>query len=112
MTLQIRLFSISCSFIIKNYKDVLQVGVIDKSEIDLRGYVDQGSTGETVHNTRHRHLPSGGRSTAESYTFIYRTYNTVDGHVTRLTPKIIFRMIESITYYMLCSNYAYDFLHI
>lgn len=36
-----------------------QVGVIDKSDIDLRGYVDQGSTGETVHNTRHRHLPSG-----------------------------------------------------
>lgn len=59
MTLQIRLFSISCSFIIKNYKDVLQVGVIDKSEIDLRGYVDQGSTGETLHNTRHRYLPSG-----------------------------------------------------
>lgn len=43
----------------KNYKDVPQVSVIDKSEIDLRGYVDQGSTGETVHNTRHRHLPSG-----------------------------------------------------
>ena len=78
MTLQIRLFSISCSFIMKNYKDAPQVGVIDKSEIDLRGYVDQGSTGETVHNTRHRHMPSGGpRSTAESYTFIYRTYNTV-----------------------------------
>ena len=78
MTLQIRLFSISCSFIMKNYKDVPQVGVIDKSEIDLRGYVDQGSTGETVHNTRHRHMPSGGLARRQKVTRSYTSRRSRD----------------------------------